>query len=151
LKYKPKVESSWGLLFSIQYFEARVKGVTKISQTQVDGFINNTSFLLIAEKEKPLKRTLNWNFICGYGLGLSLENYVYKAEEEPRKNMYLSAITYVGFSRKINDKLSIRITDGFLITDFIKGIHYLSGNWTGQSAGEDISENLLIGITYKFK
>ena len=151
LKYKPKVESNWGLLFSIQSFEARIKGVTKISQTQVDGFINNISFLLIAEKEKPLKRALNWNFICGYGLGLSLENYVYKAEVEPRKNMYLSAITYVGFSRKINDKLSIRITDGLLITDFIKGIHYLSGNWTGQSAGEDISENLLIGITYKFK
>lgn len=149
LKYKPKSESHWGLLFSVQHFETRAKGITKISQTPIDGFVSNTSFLLIAEKEKPLKRNANWNFICAYGIGLSTENYVFKAEAEPRKNTYLSLITYAGFSRKINDKLSIRIADGLLITDFIKGIHYLFGNWTGQSAGEDISNNLLIGITYK--
>ena len=149
LKYKPKSESHWGLLFSVQHFETRAKGITKISQTPIDGFVSNTSFLLIAEKEKPLKRNANWNFICAYGIGLSTENYVFKAEAEPRKNTYLSLITYAGFSRKINDKLSIRIADGLLITDFIKGIHYLFGNWTGQSAGEDISNNLLVGITYK--
>jgi Delta7-sterol 5-desaturase len=149
LKYKPSPEGKWGLLLSIQHFEVRAKGITKISQNPIDGFISNTSFLLIAEKEKPLKRNANWKFISAYGIGLSTENYVFKAEAEPRKNTYLSLITHAGFSRKINDKLSIRITDGLLITDFIKGIHYLSGNWTGQSAGEDISENLLIGITYK--
>ncbi len=65
--------------------------------------------------------------------------------------MYLSAITYFGFSKKISEKLSLRLTDGLLVTDFIKSIHYLTGNWSGQSAGEDISENLLIGITYKFQ
>ena len=96
-----------------------------------------------------MKRNANWKFISAYGIGLSTENYVFKAEAEPRKNTYLSLITYAGFSRKINDKLSIRLTNRLLITDFIKGIHYLSGNWTGQSAGEDISEHLLFGITYK--
>ena len=149
LKYKPNTESNWGLLLSVQHFEVRAKGITKISQTPIDGFISNTSFLLIAEKEKPLKRNSNWNFICGYGIGLSSENYVYKAEAQPRKNMYLSAVTYFGFSKKISEKLSLRLTDGLLVTDFIKGIHYLTGNWSGQSAGEDISENLLIGLTYK--
>ncbi len=148
LKYKPKPESKWGLLLSVQHFEVRAKGITKIWQTPIDGFISNTSFLLIAEKEKPFKRNTDWNFIFGYGIGLSAENYLFKAEAEPRKNMYLSLMTYAGFSRKINDQLSIRITDGLLITDFIKGIHYLTGNWYCQSAGEDISENLLIGITY---
>lgn len=47
VKYKPKVESKWGLLLSLQHFETRAKGITKISQTSVDGFISNTSFLLI--------------------------------------------------------------------------------------------------------
>jgi hypothetical protein len=61
----------------------------------------------------------------------------------------LSAFLYAGFSRKINDKVSIAITDGLLITDFIKGVHYLTGNWQGQSAGEDISENLV--LTFKIK
>ena len=150
LKYKFKPENHWGLLLSIQHFEARANGITKISQTAVDGFISNTSFLLIAEKEKPLKRNANWYFICAYGIGLSAENYVFKPEVESRKNNYLSLITYVGFSRKINDKLRIRITDGLLITDFIKGIHYLTDNWPGQSAGEDISTNLLFGISYEF-
>jgi hypothetical protein len=59
LKYKPTAESKWGLLLSIQHFEARVKGITKISQTPVDGFIGNTSFLIITEKEKTLKKIQN--------------------------------------------------------------------------------------------
>lgn len=150
IKYKPSTESKWGLILSVQYFEARAKGITKTSQISVDGFISNTSFLLIGEKVKPLKRNANWSFIYAFGIGLSAENYVFKADTEPRKNNYLSLISYAGFSRKINDRLSIRITDGLLITDFIKGIHYLSGNWPGQSAGEDVSENLLIGINYTF-
>jgi hypothetical protein len=149
LKYKSTVESKWGLLLSIQHFEARVKGITKISQTPVDGFIGNTSFLLIAEKEKAFKKNPKWAFINGYGLGLSAENYVFKSEAQPRRNVYLSAFLYAGFSRKINDKVSIAITDGLLITDFIKGVHYLTGNWQGQSAGEDISENLV--LTFKIK
>jgi sterol desaturase/sphingolipid hydroxylase (fatty acid hydroxylase superfamily) len=149
LKYKSTVESKWGLLLSIQHFEARVKGITKISQTPVDGFIGNTSFLLIAEKEKAFKKNPKWAFINGYGLGLSAENYVFKSEAQPRRNVYLSALLYAGFSRKINDKVSIAITDGLLITDFIKGVHYLTGNWQGQSAGEDISENLV--LTFKIK
>ena len=94
VKYKPKVESKWGLLLSLQHFETRAKGITKISQTSVDGFISNTSFLLIAEKENPLKRNRNWNFIYSYGFGLSSENYVIEAEAEPRKNTYLSITTY---------------------------------------------------------
>ncbi|MFN8769767.1 MAG: sterol desaturase family protein [Neisseriaceae bacterium] len=149
LKYKSTVESKWGLLLSIQHFEARVKGITKISQTPVDGFIGNTSFLIITEKEKTLKKNPKWAFINGYGLGLSAENYVFKSEAQPRRNVYLSALLYAGFSRKINDKVSIAITDGLLITDFIKGVHYLTGNWQGQSAGEDISENLV--LTFKIK
>ncbi|MBL0288224.1 MAG: sterol desaturase family protein [Bacteroidetes bacterium] len=150
VKYKPKVESKWGLLLSLQHFETRAKGITKISQTSVDGFISNTSFLLISEKENPLKRNRNWNFIYSYGFGLSSENYVIEAEAEPRKNTYLSITTYAGLSRKINDRVNFRITDGLLFTDFIKGIHYLFGNWKGQSAGEDISNHLLIGLNYKF-
>lgn len=62
----------------------------------------------------------------------------------------MSITTYAGLSRKINDRVNFRITDGLLFTDFIKGIHYLFGNWKGQSAGEDISNHLLIGLNYKF-
>ena len=149
LKCKPNEENKCGLLLSVQHFEVRAKGITKISQTPINGFISNTSFLLIVENEKPLKQNTNWNFLYAYGIGLSAENYVFKAEAEPRKNTYLSAITYLGFSKKINGKLSLRLTNGLLITDFIKGIHYLTGNWSGQSAGEDISKNLLLGITLK--
>lgn len=148
IKYKPGPENKWGLLLSIQYFEVRAKGVAKISRKPIDGFISNTSFLLIAEKERPLKRNANWNFIAAYGIGLNSENYVFEAEAAPRKNTYLSLTTYAGFSRRINDRLSIRITDGLLITDFIKGIHYLTGNWTGQSAGEDISNHLLLSLIH---
>jgi sterol desaturase/sphingolipid hydroxylase (fatty acid hydroxylase superfamily) len=151
IKYMTKPNNKWGALFSIQHFEARSKGITKISKAQVDGFISNTTFLVIAEKEKPFKRNKNWNSIIAYGIGLSTESYLYEAESIPRKNTYPSAVTYAGFSRKLNDKLGIRMISSLLITDVIKGVHYLSGNWTGQSANEDISLNIFVGITYKIQ
>lgn len=150
IKYKSKPANKWGLLLSVQHFEVRAKGITKLSRLPIDGFISTTSFLIIAENEKPFKRNTNWSFIYAHGIGLSTENYVFKAEADPRKNKYLSVTSYLGFARKLNDKISIRFTNGLLITDFIKGIHYLTGNWTGQSGGEDISNSLHLGITYKF-
>ncbi len=149
LKFNPKNSKYWGILFSVHYFETRVKGITKITQTPVDGFISNTSLWGIAEKNKVLKRFPKWSFINAYGIGISNENYLTDAEKPPKINIYTSLITYVGFSYRLNDNLSLRITDGLIITDFVKGVHYLTGNWTGQSAGEDISANILFGFTYK--
>jgi sterol desaturase/sphingolipid hydroxylase (fatty acid hydroxylase superfamily) len=149
IKYMPKTSKYWGILLDIQHFEARVKGITKISQTPIDGFIGNTSYVLLAEKVKPIKKNPRWQFVSAYGLGLTNEIYVEKAEKQPRKNTYASLTVRFGFDYALNEKMSLSIANSILITDFVKGIHYLSGNWTGQSGGEDISDNLSIGLIFK--
>ncbi|MFY7999571.1 MAG: hypothetical protein ACOVSW_13315 [Candidatus Kapaibacteriota bacterium] len=150
LKYTPDSSDSWGVMLSVQHFEVRAKGLTKITQTSVDGFIGNTSFFAVAESNKPFESTEKYSFISGYGLGLSNENYVFAAEKQPRTNLYASILAYFGFGYRLNDRVQIRITDSFIVTDFIKGISYLTGNWTGQSAGEDVSNFLMISLSYKF-
>ncbi len=150
LKFIPKSSKYWGIILSANYFESRISGITKISGTQVDGFISNTSLLLSAEREKQFRNNIKWHFISGFGIGVSHENYLFEAENIPRQNIYTSLLTYYGFLYTINENLKLRFTQELLLTDIIKGVHYLAGNWSGQSGGEDLSINILIGITYKF-
>lgn len=150
LKYIPKNSEYWGIILATQYFETRVKGITRISQTPVNGFISNTSIFCIAEKSKSLKQFSKWNFISAYGIGISFENYLFDAEQQSRTSIYTSLYACAGFRYRINENLNLQFTDGLLITDFVKGIHYVMNNWLGQSAGEDISKSLLFGLNYKF-
>lgn len=149
IKYQPPKWGDWGLGLHIQHFETRVKGITKVSSTPIDGFIANTSYFLVFEKAKPLKKHPKTKFISSYTIGLSNENYIIQSEQAPRRNLYASVGGSLGFSFSLSDNISLRVTDMLMITDVFKGLSYLTGNWEGQSAGEDISEGLIIGIIIK--
>lgn len=150
LKYTPE-QSKWGIKANFQYSETRAKGITKITQTPINGFISNSTFSLMAEKNRLLAKFPKWHFINAFGFGWSKENYVENAEKQARQNNYLNLIAQTGFEYAINEKVNFKISNQLIINDMVKGIHYLSGNWQGQSAGEDVALNLLFGLNFKLK
>jgi len=151
IKFIPESTNNyWGIKLSVQYIETRVEGMTLITHKPINGFLSNTSFFMLFEKVKPFKNTSNIQFIQAYGIGLSVENYLESAEEIPRKNNYASLLLNWGLKFPLSQGFSFTAKGELFASDFIKGIHYLAGNWSGQSAGEDISLNLLFGLDYKF-
>lgn len=150
LRYTPEKWKNQSMGLHIQHFETRVKGITHISSAPVDGFITNTSYFLFFEKSKPFKKSPNVKFINGYNIGWSNESYLTQSEQPPRRNFYASLAWSAGFGFSLNENVSLQVRNMLIVTDVFKGISYLTGNWDGQSAGEDVSNILSVGAAFNF-
>ncbi len=121
----------------------RVKGVTRVSGTAVDGWLDHLVVYPMLDWHRQFDP---WFLSLVGGPGFGGENFIVGPEAGGRSQFLLNVAMRIGAGLQLGPEVQLWVEDQIIVSDFPRAVAYLAGGWKDQSGGEDASNFVLLGV-----